>query len=107
MSANNWRVCPNCQRLKDAEVAKAIERAEAQYGNVPAKRYAFFLEEVEKLKERYLDETLREDYQLGMDHEGQFCITYRCSCQKCGFAFRYQHEEAVNLKEWKGCTDES
>ena len=68
MSANNWRICPQCNKS----------------GNVPL-RPTF-------------PETMREDYEIWMDKEGFFEVTYSAHCTQCEFSFSFEHSDRAVLK---------
>jgi hypothetical protein len=66
------------------------------YGNVP-------VEEYERRKallggnEELSHETMREDYELGVDDGGWFEMRFSCSCDRCGFRFSFEHSEQIDL----------
>ena len=37
-------------------------------------------------------ESLREDYELGIDGRGTFYVIFSAECE-CGFTFKFEHEE--------------
>jgi predicted nucleic-acid-binding Zn-ribbon protein len=90
MGADNWAMCPKCGTTQDQRVA-AVEE---QYGKVPLAR---FRELMERAKSRDAqtagEESLREDYELGIGRTGLFFVRYQASCKNCGFAFEYDHEQ--------------
>lgn len=45
-----------------------------------------------------LDDTLREDYEIGVSSKGEFFVDYGASCGVCGFVFSHSHKEPL-LKE--------
>ncbi len=108
MSADNWVVCPKCQkrackRLRNHE--KSItEKLEAVYGKVSQDAYMELREKLHT-KEKELqvicenpEQTLREDYpDIGVDIAGTIRIKYKCSCDKCGFQYEFEHKEDINL----------
>lgn len=61
MSADNWTKCPKC---------RAKDQAGALLGE--------------------LDDTMREDYDIGMNRAGEFEIIYGCACDVCGWKWRYE-----------------
>lgn len=91
MSANNWRVCPRCKRQKDEEQGKV----EDMYGKVSAAQYAQLL--AESKKSPRLSESLREDWEIGTDTEGNFYVYYGCSCDHCGFSHEFNHKVATQV----------
>ncbi len=102
MSANNWVVCANCIARDKKFRDERLRAANAAYGKVP-------LEEYERLRAQaltsvpesnpYDDGTLREDYEIGV-RDGVFRVSYRCSCEHCGFGYKFKHEERV-VENWQ------
>jgi hypothetical protein len=95
MSADNYCICPRCKR--DAATAKreAKSRAAAAYGKVSQTEYAALL--AMAAQEDTIDESLREDWDLGMEENGSLYVSYSCSCNTCGFAHEFKHEKTVDL----------
>ena len=87
MSANNWAICPRCNKAEDDKRAALVKRLATDYGKVSMEKYAQ-LQAALSAPRPALD-TLREDWEIGMDTSGEFVVTYSCSCAKCGFAFEY------------------
>lgn len=96
MSANNWRKCPKCLRNADRRRAEAIAKAEKSYGQVPSETYRSRLEAANSIGTD-LRETLREDWEIGVNSEGEFHCGYRASCSKCGLEFTFTDERTVSL----------
>lgn len=92
MSADNWTICPRCQKTALAAKERDREKLAKQYGKIEPVEFVKRSAEVDKPIE--LEETLREDYELGL-FEGQFYISYRASCAQCGFELSYAREETV------------
>jgi len=40
-------------------------------------------------------ETLREDYEFYLNDEGEFFVSYKASCDRCGFKYSFKHSEQV------------
>lgn len=86
MSADNWAICPKCKKALKKEPKTAYgEATEAEY--------------LESIKERddQLFYSLREDYTLGINEEGEFSVYYGAHCEVCGFKYEFSHKE--NLLE--------
>lgn len=83
--------CPRCRkRAEDAKHAEHLAAAEA-YGKVPADEY-------ERLRQAaavpiVLDQTLRENWDIGLSDEGEFAVDYAASCTECGWNFTYEHQQ--------------
>jgi hypothetical protein len=95
MSADNWMKCPQC--LRDIGNAKSAEirSAEQSYGKIP---YTEFLALTKKSQMSIeLDETLREDWEIGMNEDGTFFVDYSCRCTKCGFNYNFKQRDRVSL----------
>ena len=48
-----------------------------------------------------MDETLREDYAIGVFEDKSFYISYRCECAECCFAFEFRHDVLDATKKAK------
>jgi len=70
-------------------------QAEDSYGKIPAAEYAKMMAEANE--EHEPEETMREDYEIGVDELGEFEAYYRCSCERCGFEFRFTHKEDAKV----------
>ncbi|HKZ41494.1 MAG TPA: hypothetical protein VJ044_11060 [Candidatus Hodarchaeales archaeon] len=82
MSADNWARCPEC-RKRNAEQSKSL------YGAVSEEEYRKWVDESEK-EDLF---TLREDYEIWIDGDVEFHVTYRGHCEMCGFIFTFNHTE--------------
>lgn len=94
MIADNWTQCPKCDEKRAADIAKAEKDVESLYGKVSAAEYQAALASVEKKRTAPAQETLREDYEIGIV-EGEFSVSYGASCEVCGWGFEYTHSQAV------------
>lgn len=94
MSADNWGICPRCKVVAEASrMAKELAATNA-YGKVSADEWKRL--DAEASSPILLDQTLREDFEVGMDEDGTFGVDYRASC-RCGFSFAYEHNEKVGV----------
>ena len=80
MSANNWDTCPRCKKKLEATRAKAAASAEKEYGKVPPDEYLTMVKAA-KLIGGKLEQTLREDWEIGVDEDGRFYVSYSGSCR--------------------------
>lgn len=71
-----------------------MQAVSKSYGKVPAAEYLENLKNAEV--EQPLENSLREDYESGMDESGEVHIYYGCSCN-CGFGYSFRHEMAVPM----------
>lgn len=85
MSADNWGVCPKCKETAEKNITSA-------YGKVSEEEY---LATLNKRKQIENDLTLREDYEVGVDIDGEFSVSYSCHCLKCGFKFDYKYSQEL------------
>lgn len=79
MSAENWAQCPRCTKIFEAERLTL-------YGNVPEERYP---SEVKRVEGAIKAQNLREDYEIGIDLEGNFYVKYCGHCAFCGFHYEF------------------
>ena len=94
MSADNWTQCPVCVKRYAAQAAKRIEAAQDMYGKATAAAFIAATEAAERFASSGIDNSMREDYDIGMDDSGVFSVDYRCSCD-CGFRGSYKHSESA------------
>jgi hypothetical protein len=97
MSADNWRVCPRCKLRAAEKSAKMYKEATDSYGKVDASEYLEKLKAAQAFASEVLHETLREDYEIYIDEDGEFFVSYRGGCDECGLVFNFKHEEKVTL----------
>lgn len=95
MSANNWRVCPQCKKRAEHEKQKRLLAAEKQYGKVSSDEYLRLLDKANKVER--LKESLREDWEIGTHDDGEFTIYYACHCQSCGFSHEFNHNLQMEM----------
>lgn len=100
MSASDWDVCPKCRRDAASKYVAASAKARASYAKVTLEEYHSLLAAAQEMmppRREATELTLREDYQLGVDSEGTFTVSYKCSCQHCGFEYSFKQTEKVSL----------
>lgn len=99
MTADNWSQCPVCLAKAEKEYAAAKRKLNADYGKVPAEEFVARRDALRNPPQP--EDTLREDYELGVCDNGKFYVNYSCSCTSCGFAHTYEHSEqlAVDVPE--------
>lgn len=99
MTADNWAYCPQCQRLAKIATDKRNETLENAYGKLAREEYLVLAEETEAANSQLPRQTLREDYEIGID-EGDFFAAYSASCSVCHFEFEFKHaREDVEVEE--------
>lgn len=89
MSADNWAICPKCKRDAKERTAQIKQAVKDAYGKLPADEYLKLVKQLEV--EPKLDDNFREDYEIGMQDNGEFYIRYSGECGDCGFSFSYRH----------------
>jgi hypothetical protein len=93
MSADNWTTCPKCKQTEQEKRDKQRSNLRKSYGKVDPLEYEKLL--TASKAEIALDDTLREDYEIGVDSDGCFDISYSCSCTKCDFRYTFKHSDKV------------
>lgn len=86
MSADKWTVCPACTKRK--------ESSPSLYGKVSEEEY---LAVVTKEKDEGSQTNMREDYEIGIDSNGEFSVNYRCYCEECKFQWKYKIKQIIPL----------
>ena len=94
MSADNWATCPKCLQKEKDKRAKLEKKLAESYGKIDVEKW----EDLQKKAREPIPETstFREDYELGMSPDGEFCISYGGSCT-CGFRHDFNHNETVKV----------
>ncbi len=95
MSADNWDKCPNCKAIADKVSAGLKEKAAKCYGRIPAEDYLELMHKADNPTQ--LEDTLREDYEVGVNNDGLFEVSYSCRCDKCGFAYSFKESKKVQV----------
>jgi hypothetical protein len=67
MSADNWAICPRCEK-------------KTEFVNL-------------KKDDRY---NFRENYEIGV-YKNKFEVDYIGSCTKCGFSYTFSHSEQIKI----------
>lgn len=88
MSPDNWATCPQCQDRKNRSVQAETDEIAAQYGKVSQAEWAVLSKRGRNLT-AVIEETLREGFYSGVDENGLLEIAYSCSCDVCGWEYKY------------------
>ena len=91
MSADNWRFCPRCFKNIHEDAAIKLRLARASYGVVPAEEYETLMRVARKPVA--VPDTMREDYDLGIDENDDFYMRYKAHCDMCGFTYNHKLEK--------------
>lgn len=94
MSASNWDVCFRCNKKAQEEHRERENEFAKSYGKVSAEEYERLRMEARRGPSEP-QETLREDYELGICSDGKFYVIYSAHCEECGFKHDFRHEEIV------------
>lgn len=97
MSADNWGVCPRCYKKHKEKIQQKQEEFDEQYGRVSQEDYIQMNNFLTNLIRSGVPDNLREDYEVGLEKDGEFSIGHWCQCSDCGFHFSFRHEEQVQL----------
>lgn len=88
MSADNWAKCPFCIEAAQVEFERLAQELEDSYGIISADEFiARSAEMPEEFDPASVEETLREDYELGFEYDSISpvgYIIYSARCTKCG-----------------------
>jgi ribosomal protein L37E len=97
MSADNWTTCPRCFKRALQDRRNQAQAADDAYGKVPPDEW-MRLKEESRMSVPVTD-SLREDWEIGVENNGVFKVVYSCSCSVCGFGFDYRHEESAGVND--------
>ena len=90
MSADNWRTCPACVEIAEKKRNERIKNANAKYGKVPIDEFMLMIFEAEKPLRH--EPTLREDYEQGIQDDGNYYVSFHATCNQCEFQFSYENK---------------
>lgn len=102
MSADNWRVCPRHQVIDTEARNKFAAAVAAAYGQVPIAEFDVMRAQLNEWTP--LPETFREDWEIGVEGNGDeavLYISYVGSCQgagdspSCGLRIAFKHEQGM------------
>lgn len=90
MSASSYAHCPNCWKENREYKARVMADVLRTYGKVTEKEYRINFESAQRIQADPLEETLREDYDLGVGTDGYFEVSYTGHCSNCGFHYEFK-----------------
>ncbi len=91
MGADNWRFCPQCFKKNHKIACQELEKAKADYGFVSVVE---FEANMKKARKPFVaPDTMREDYDIGIDENDNFYMSYKAYCAKCGFTYNHKLEK--------------
>lgn len=90
MSANSWMVCPRCKLANEFDFTKKKEAVSRAYGKVPADKYLAMTKELSV--PQTLQETFREDWELGVLEDGSFYVRYSGACTECKLTYKFSYD---------------
>ena len=96
MSADNWTQCPRCLKRRAMEVENKETEVGAAYGKVTVERFDQMRAELESLKTDEVDNTFREDWEIGV-FNGEFFVQYKGACGTCNLRHEFKYEQDVNV----------
>lgn len=91
MIADNWAKCPNCIKIDRDQKIKMRQKIDDSYGKIDQAEYLKLVEAANH--EQQFRETLREDFQIGIDPFGMFSVTFAARCDRCGFKFDFTNSK--------------
>lgn len=97
MSADNWATCPRCKIKHAEESVRRIASAEEQYGKVEPDEFIKLRQAALDFAVKIPDDTLREDWSIGVYSDSEFSVSYKCSCETCGFEHKFEHKEKLKI----------
>lgn len=95
MSADNWTVCPKCKTEIFDKRQKNWETLHKAYGKIPEAEYRTRHADLSVLDREPFPEELREDYEIGINEDGLFFVSYSSGCSRCKFEFKHKFQQQV------------
>ncbi len=98
MSADNWTLCPRCIAQRKANIVATRAEADAAYGKVPVEEWLSLNEAAQVAHIEDGKRNFREDYDIGIDNDGQVDINYSGHCNECGFDVQFSHSFTADAR---------
>ena len=96
MSADNWGICPVCNGKQSKYFIDKKTNLIQEYGKISSEEYLGKVKAFEQERSNSRKNmSLREDYEISTDANGEFCISYGCMCAECGLEFSFNHKENI------------
>lgn len=92
MSADNWTICPKCERVATEQNSIAQQKLDDDYGKIIREEWEARQKSVAKLLSTGLRDTLSEDFSIGM-RGSDFVFRYRAYCIECSFDYACNGKE--------------
>ena len=93
MSADNWAICPQCKINAENELEKFSKKLKNSYGKISAEDYELLRSE--EPSGEVEEQTLREDFSIGVDEDGFFFLNYSGHCTKCQFKYQEKYNKQI------------
>lgn len=98
MSADRWDPCPICHNLP-AEWRNGIDYL---YRIVSKEEFEKSEAEYNKLKDK---ETVREDWDIGVNEDGTADVSFSAKCQNCGATWTIDTKVSAEIKKENGADE--
>jgi alkylation response protein AidB-like acyl-CoA dehydrogenase len=97
MSADNYAMCPRCQKALDGTVDTLSRRMAEGYGKVPVAEYAELQSKLAEaaVKAHAGSQTFREDYEIYGAADGDVVVDYGGSCTECGLRLTFTDHHPI------------
>ena len=97
MSADNWAVCPRCEKKRQAKIRETEAEVTAAYGKVSVDKFDAMRESLAELRTAEPVQTFREDYEVTGAEDGVVVVSYSGHCRVCRLACTFRHEEPLDV----------
>lgn len=87
-----WGKCPKCREKQEQAAEKLVADIAAARVAGDFDRFAMLLDKSTKPAPK-LEETLREDWEIGIWNAKGFEVDYGASCTVCGFNYRFKFSD--------------
>lgn len=96
--SESWTQCPRCWAELADKCIKLKQKVENEYGKISKEEYMELVEESRTAIRA--THSLEENYEIGMEKDGEFSIGYKCTCVSCGFLFTFEHTVQAKLYKY-------
>ncbi len=99
MSADNWDTCPRCFKRQQEHIENICKEAKDSYGRVTVDVFDDLRAKAAAAREVDCEDTLREDYELGVHLDGRFYVRYSGQCDACAFSHEFEYDQQLAVEE--------
>lgn len=97
MGADNYTICPKCKLQHEEEIKNKHAELYTGRDKMTLDEFRVAFDSIVELQRKDLENSFREDYEIGVFDGELFEINYRGSCNICKFKFDYKYNQPIEV----------